>query len=420
MKPISFLINVAVDTLSHVKLLLKSLRQNLVEPDRHEILIFLDSDNEGTLEYLEAQKQNFKDLKIITHTLLPCVGYARNNNLLVEMAKNEIVSYLQSDMVVSPNYDVDILKDLKKNQILSATRIEPPLHGEGFEKIVENFGTNPEIFEIERFNDFAKSIKKDKSIEYFFAPFTFYKQTWLDLGGYDTLFRRSREDSDLLQRCIHTGVEIKQTFKANVYHFTCVTSRGKNWFDEESEEARQRVELQNMADSVELKRFIRKWGSFAHGRKLNKYSVDLQFVDTPEIGLIEVVEPYYNRLWAPQQSWYTSFITQREKDDFPANQMMNFSRSHWKKAKKFYNQIDFNKKFMTGAPDSYNALVVLDGKATNSFIDLTTKIHLVIDGYDLGEYNYDGIKIYIKNKVLDNPPNLVINPEFDMTLLSVK
>ena len=97
MKPISFLINVAVDTLSHVKLLLKSLRQNLVEPDRHEILIFLDSDNEGTLEYLEAQKQNFKDLKIITHRLLPCVGYARNNNLLVEMAKNEIVSYLQSD-----------------------------------------------------------------------------------------------------------------------------------------------------------------------------------------------------------------------------------------------------------------------------------------------------------------------------------
>ena len=148
MKPISFLINTSADTLSHVRLLLKSLRQNLSEPDSHEILIFVDSDNEGTFEYLKSQKQNFKDLKIITHSLLPCIGYARNNNLLVEMAKNEIVSYLQSDMVISPNYDADILKDLKKNQILSATRIEPPLHGEGFEKIVANFGTNPKIFEL--------------------------------------------------------------------------------------------------------------------------------------------------------------------------------------------------------------------------------------------------------------------------------
>jgi hypothetical protein len=386
----------------------------------HEILIFIDSDNEDTCEYLKTQQQNFNDLKIITHSLLPCVGYARNNNLLVEMAKNEIVSYLQSDMVISPNYDVDILKDLKRNQILSATRIEPPLHGEGFEKIVANFGVDPEIFELESFNDFAESVKEDKHIEYFFAPFTFYKQTWLNLGGYDTLFRRSREDSDLLQRCIHAGVEIKQTFKANVYHFTCVTSRGKNWFDENSQEARHRVELQNIADSIELKRFIRKWGSFSHGQKLNRYSVDLQFVNTPDAGLIDIVEPYYNRLWATSPSWYTSFITQRERDDLPANQILNFDRRQWKKAKKFYNQINFKNKFMMGTPDSYNVLVVLNGPVTNSFIELTTKIHLVIEEYDVGEYNFDGIKIDIRHKVLSNPPTLVLNPKFDMALLSIQ
>ena len=93
-RQISFLINTSVNTLDHVKLLLRSLKENLVGKE-HEILIFVDSDNEGTVDYLREQKKDFFDLKIITHSLTPCVGYSRNNNLLVELAKHPIVSYLQ-------------------------------------------------------------------------------------------------------------------------------------------------------------------------------------------------------------------------------------------------------------------------------------------------------------------------------------
>ena len=73
MQKISFLINCSNDTLKHLKLLVKSLILNL-KSDEHEILVFVDSDNEGTAEWLKTQKSKFKDLKIITHKVKPCIG----------------------------------------------------------------------------------------------------------------------------------------------------------------------------------------------------------------------------------------------------------------------------------------------------------------------------------------------------------
>ena len=127
MKPISFIINTGKDTLEYMKLLLTSLKMNL-DYDGHEILIFVDADNENSVEYFREQKSNFKDLRIITHSLPFPVGYQRNKTLLTEYAKYDIVSYLQSDMVIGPHYDTHILNHIKPNRILSATRVEPPLH----------------------------------------------------------------------------------------------------------------------------------------------------------------------------------------------------------------------------------------------------------------------------------------------------
>ena len=65
MEKISFVINTAKNELEHVKLLLKSLRENL-DRDDHEILVFVDSDNQGTVEHLKYIKPKFKNLKIFT------------------------------------------------------------------------------------------------------------------------------------------------------------------------------------------------------------------------------------------------------------------------------------------------------------------------------------------------------------------
>mgnify|MGYP003139255570 FL=1 len=188
MKRISFLINTSVNELEHIKLLLNSLQLNL-DGKKHEILIFIDSDtNSGdTYNYLKSIKNDFFDLKIITHKLPPCIGYSRNNNLLVELAKYDIVSYLQSDMVISPHYDTDVLNQLESNTILSATRVEPPLHGESDKTITKNFGVYPKDFNLEEWNKYSPTVKQNKDTNYFFAPITFYKSVWLDIGDQEKI-----------------------------------------------------------------------------------------------------------------------------------------------------------------------------------------------------------------------------------------
>ena len=124
---ISFCINTARNERNHIELLFRSLRKNLSRND-HEIIVYVENDNQGTIEFLKTQKEFFPHLKIIVNTLPIPLGYARNINLMFEKATHEITSYIQSDMVIGPKYDEEILKYLTPDTIISATRIEPPLH----------------------------------------------------------------------------------------------------------------------------------------------------------------------------------------------------------------------------------------------------------------------------------------------------
>ena len=423
MNQISFVINCSNDTLDHMKLLLKSLKENLAGKE-HEILIFVDSDNEGTVDYLREQKKDFFDLKIITHKLNPCVGYSRNNNLLVELAKHDIVSYLQSDMAISPNYDVDVLADLEENCILSATRIEPPLHGESSQTITKDFGTDPNEFKWDEFQSYSVTAKRTEYLQYFFAPFTFYKKVWMDVGGYDTLFRRSREDSDLLQRFIQAGIKIKQTFKANVYHFSCVSSRGKNWFDPNSEEAQSRVKIQNTADQIELVRFIRKWGRFNHGeQKILRYDMDLVWKGGSFEELAKI-QPFFSKIWVPNQELKDKLLNIHKEDHIYANHLLKFGHSDWENAKRFYNQFNYENLIQVGEPGTFNIKVVVDMTRDinkNVFLSNLGFLSDLIDPYEVGIYELGCAEFHLIHKVnLGNSHIVVNNPPFDHSLLTIE
>jgi len=427
MTPISFLINTSVNTLDHVKLLIRSLKENLHHKE-HEVLVLVDSDNEGTTEYLIDQKKNFFDLKIITHKLKPCIGYSRNSNLLVELAKHDVVAYLQSDMVVSKNYDVDVLKDLEDNCILSATRIEPPLHGESYTTITKDFGLDPTEFKWEEFLSFAETKKTNQQIEYFFAPFVFHKRVWLDVGGYDTQFRRGREDSDLLQRFVRNGVKIKQTFNANVYHFSCVASRGKNWFDPNDNAAKSRKELQVVADSIELRRFVKKWGGFSHGNsKLQKLDCDMVIKGSHSVDtqLINYLETYASRVWLESEEDRNRAISAFDNQHEPANKLLNFSEEDWNLSKRFYNSVDPNYSYKVGRPEQYNVLIEIDltgiDVRNDQFISNLSNLYQMIDGSEPGIYELGCARIEVV-RITDSAESntVVINPEFDMSLLKIQ
>lgn len=428
MKSISFVTNTSVNTRDHVELLMKSLRDNL-DGKEHEVIVFIDSDNEDVYGYLKSIKKDFFDLKIVTHNIKPCVGYARNNNILVDIAKHDIVSYLQSDMVIGPHYDTNILSELEENCILSSTRVEPPLHGYSDQTITEDFGTDPTKFDMDKWNQYSESVKSNRAAEYFFAPITFYKKVWQSIGGYDTQFRRSREDSDLVQRCVHAGIKLIQTWQANVYHFTCTTSRGKNWFDPNNQEAQKRVELQKIADGIELRRFIKKWGNFNHGEtKLNKLDLDLVIKDDRKINPMFMVqiEPFFSRVWLRTEEERKLVIDLYATEQDIANELLGFSKEDWEFAKKFYNQTDYDSIYRVGEPDNYNIKVEVDfskvvDPAKDLFLSNLTSISSIIEPSEPGIYELGCARIDVQNVASTSQDQIKVeNPAFDMSLLTIE
>ncbi len=109
MNKITFCINTSRNEFNHIKLLFLSLEKNLSDV-KHEILVFIDSDEGSTFDWLLTQKEIFPNLKILKNQLPICYGYARNINEMFKQASSDIVSYLQSDMVICKNYDVEVLK----------------------------------------------------------------------------------------------------------------------------------------------------------------------------------------------------------------------------------------------------------------------------------------------------------------------
>ena len=411
-KSISFCINTAVNELQHLQLLFKSLKDNLSTLE-HEIIVFIDSDNQGTFEWLQEQQQVFPHLIILKNPLPVCYGYARNINEMFKFASNDIVSYLQSDMVISKDYDLALLKHIKPNMVLSSTRIEPPLHGPSPATHTMDFGTSPEEFKYEEFLEYCDRNKKNSVTNYFFAPFTMYRQVWNSIGGHDTYFRRSREDSDVLNRLILAGNEIIQTWDALVYHFTCVSSRGKDWFNKENEKAQARAALQQQADQIEMFRFLRKWGNFSHGSPSNYYyKVSSQInIDDSNVSNFNLVSSFFNVNYINSKELYDLYIEQDHHQY--ANQLLNFSDEDWNEYSYMYNTEDLKNRVQVGEAEgdvivSFN-LSNINQETYNSVI---SNLQHIIHQYDEGKYQYNGftIEIKAKNNIIEDKIK-VINPE---------
>ena len=397
LEPISFCINTAVNELDNLKLLFKSLKDNL-RYDKHEIIVFIDTDNEGTYEWLLTQKSKFYDLKILKNPLPICYGYARNINEMFKFATHDVVSYLQSDMVISKDYDFYISKHVRPGIVLSSTRIEPPLHGPGSEKHTIDFGLYPEQFKYDDFQKYCNDHREDRITNYFFAPFTMYKEVWNSIGGHDTQSRRSREDSDVLNRLILAGNEIIQTWEALVYHFTCTSSRGKDWFNPKNTKAQERVKLQEAADQIELRRFVKKWGTFSHGSPIDYfYKIDAYInVNEDNIGKLDAIEPYFNNIYLQDDA---EIEINRDFNEI-ANTLLNIKPKDWDKYSYLYNKSNLD-SFTNNPPKDIDVLVTFNLSTINpiTFKDIIQNLQHIINQTDeLGKFEYMGFGVEIRRK----------------------
>ena len=425
MKKISFCINTAVNEINHVKLLFRSLETNLTSKE-HEIIVFIDSDNQGTYEWLLTQKEVFPNLKILRNNLPICYGYSRNINEMFEQASNDIVSYLQSDMVICKDYDKIVLKHVKPGIFLCATRVEPPLHPVGPEKFTHDFGLDPTKFDLDAFTEFAEQNKNDKKTGDFFAPFTLYRKDWIDVGGHNTLFRRSREDSDVLIRLVLNNVKVVQTWEALAYHFTCTSSRGPAWFDKENKEAQQRLQVQQEADNYELCRFVITWGAFKHGdlilgegyKKSKYYNIAANIKNVKNLHKLYNVEMFFNEVYVENEDMITQMQGIYDYQHKSANNLLNITDEVWEKYKYMYNKLKASDRIkpLSDLNKEEKDIIIefdletLDPQYINNFL-----IHLqqVIEKTEeLGELKYGPFKFTINNKIdKADSKKIITNPK---------
>ena len=264
-KIISF-IQPSRNNLKYLKWSYNSIRKNLGY--RHEICWADDFSDDGTWEWMQEIAEKDKNVKIhrnegptrLGHTIL-------YDTLINDYATNDIVMIYHADMYACPGMDEEVLKHLERGKVVSATRIEPPLHPDGPEKVLQDFGIEPEEFDELGLMEFLKEDKygEDKLTEGIFAPWAIYKDDFTSIGGHDPLYApQSKEDSDIFNRFQLAGYETIQTWQGFVYHMTC---RGSRFKDGAMRNPAGQVFMKGRESSEWLaqnlrstRNFIRKWG----------------------------------------------------------------------------------------------------------------------------------------------------------------
>ena len=402
---ISFCIASAKDEKEYTKLLLRSLKDH-TQLDKHEILVFIDSDNQNTYEALVELQTTIPNMKIYRNTSDFPIGSQRNVTLMFNAASNEVVCYLQSDMVVGKDFDKYILDSLVSDKVMvCGTRVEPPLHPPSPDKHTQNFGLDAVDFDYTSFNNFVhQSQQQDKSDTFEYSvPFALYKKTWLDiLGGYDTQFRCSHEDVDSVVRMRLAGIEVKQNWKALVYHFTCVSSRGVDWFKKDAEAA-YKNEIQQLASHEEAKRYFRKWGTF--DQKVDyRYNVGLSIdVDRyVDVQFIKQIEPYFDIIQIPDSAAVKQVRSQLDfESHYYSNIRWRYTNEYWEQIRHLFNQVDFDSKIVVNSISTdtvlscrYSDLV----RNKEHVFTLLQNLQHIIHGNDVGKYELDPFVIDIQHK----------------------
>jgi glycosyltransferase involved in cell wall biosynthesis len=387
MKPISF-IQPSRNNLKYLKWSYNSIRKNLGYI--HEICMADDFSNDGTWEWMQEIADKDPNVKIhrnegptrLGHTIL-------YDTLINDYATNDIVMIYHADMYALPGLDEEINKYIKKGVVVSGTRIEPPLHPAGPEKILADYGIEPEEFQEQELLRDYESLKQNTTTEGIFAPWAIMKEDFQSIGGHDPLYApQSKEDSDIFNRFLLNGYKFVQTWEGFVYHMTC---RGSRFADGAKRNPNGEVFMKNretdewLAQNIRSTRnFIRKWGHFV------KHDALLKPIVPPKYDVGIVIENCTDELLQSLEPWCSVIYVDTYVEDYIVEENKNTLYN-------LHKRVRTTDRFTEG---SHDIEIKFDGTKFNNnsfqYIQQLSEI-LANDELEEGSFELDIFKITINN-----------------------
>ncbi len=314
------------NNLKYLKWSYNSIRKNQGDHEV-EICVADDFSNDGTWDWCQEMMEKDPLFKAIRNEGPTRLGHTILYDTLVNtVATNDVCMIYHADMYLCPRALDAIESELVEKSIVSLTRIEPPLHPPGPEKILNDFGIEPEEFEEEKLLEFVNSrVPNNDTTEGIFAPWAFWKSDFQEIGGHDEIFApQSKEDTDIFNRFKLNGIKFIQTWHGCVYHMTC---RGSRFADGAKRNPNGEVFMKNRETDEWLKQnqkstkeFLRKWGHFCkHDAFLNpivppKYNVGF-IVKNCNIKLLELLEPWCSNVYVDEGNVPTLIKNYIENED---------------------------------------------------------------------------------------------------------
>jgi glycosyltransferase involved in cell wall biosynthesis len=392
MKKISF-IQPSRNNLKYLKWSYESIRKNLDEG--HEICWADDFSDDGTWEWMQEIAKKDPNVKIHRNEGPTRLGHTILYDTLVDMATNDIIMIYHADMYACPYMDLEVLRKLTRGSVVSATRIEPPLHPDGPEKILRDFGIEPEEFNEKELLEFVEGDLEHSAEKYtrgIFAPWAMYKDDFLAIGGHDPLYApQSKEDSDIFNRFVLAGYRTIQTWQGFVYHMTC---RGSRFKDGAMRNPAGQVFMKNRESSEWLaqnlkstRNFIRKWGHMVkHDSYLKpiippKYDIGF-VVEHCDSNMLKELEPWCSDMYGDWVGHKGFGVNQYIEEEQPNTKFKLSNKLHSHHTKPTNDiVVSFDAQKLT--PQNFQVIVNMS--------------ELITDSGEVGEMEYDIFKFKINS-----------------------
>jgi len=394
------LIQPSRNNLKYLKWSYDSIRKNQGD---HEVQICVASDasTDGTWEWCLEMMEKDENFDAICNFSEQRLGHTILYDKLVnEVAKHDVCMIYHADMYLMPGAIDQIEHKMKDKTIVSLTRIEPPLHPPGPEKMLMDFGIEPEEFKEQELLDWFKDIRLNqltKITEGIFAPWAFYKKDFQEIGGHDELYApQSKEDSDIFNRFHLNGIKFVQTWGGCVYHMTC---RGSRFAGGAVRNPDGKVFMKNretdewLAQNEKASRnFIRKWGHFVKHDKFLKPIVPKKY------GVGIVVKNCTSQILHALEPWCDQIFVDMDYDYYIESEQKNTKFDMKERVYGIHSQVNNNVE------------IRVDGSrfANSEFGYIQKLSEIISDSGDIGTFNLGTLEVSIKNmETYEN--NLITN-----------